>query len=105
VSYTTTTALIHSPADADGYCVNCSPYDPYVPSPSGSGGRGPDSAGSGGRGGSAPGAAGGGANSGNNRTAAIQQEIDATVGIMQDNIRKATERGAKLDTLQDQTGK
>lgn len=87
--------------------MNCSPYDPYVPSPSGSGGRGPDSAGSGGRGGggSAPGSAGGGANSGNNRTAAIQQEIDATVGIMQDNIRKATERGAKLDTLQDQTGK
>ncbi|KAK9895185.1 synaptobrevin, partial [Cystobasidium minutum MCA 4210] len=44
-----------------------------------------------------------GGNSGNNRTAAIQQEIDATVGIMQDNIRKATERGVKLDTLQDQT--
>lgn len=73
-----------------------SPYDPYVPSPGGTSGRQADGAGRAGSGGAAGG--------GNDKTKAIQQEIDATVGIMQDNIRKVTERGARLDTLQDQTG-
>lgn len=71
------------------------PYDPYVPSPTGTSGRQPDSAGRAG--------AGGATGGGNDKTKAIQEEIDATVGIMQDNIRKVTERGARLDTLQDQT--
>lgn len=31
------------------------------------------------------------------------QEIDSTVGIMRDNINKVSERGARLDSLQDKT--
>jgi len=60
------------------------PYDPYIPA-----------------GGSqaAPGAQAGG----NNRTAALQAEIDSTVGIMRDNINKVSERGERLDSLQDKT--
>ncbi|KAK7456985.1 Vesicle membrane receptor protein (v-SNARE) [Stygiomarasmius scandens] len=59
------------------------PYDPYVP-----------------RGGSSsnPGAAGG-----NAKTAAIQAQIDDTVGIMRENITKVAERGERLDSLQDKT--
>jgi len=56
------------------------PYDPYIPS-----------------GGSHAGG------SGNNRTAALQAEIDSTVGIMRDNINKVSERGERLDSLQDKT--
>jgi len=63
------------------------PYDPYIPN-------------QGGAGGSAPGGPGG---SGNQRTAAIQQQIDDTVGIMRENINKVADRGARLDTLQDKT--
>ncbi|KAF2745965.1 synaptobrevin [Sporormia fimetaria CBS 119925] len=58
------------------------PYDPYIPS----GGQ-PQ----------------GGAGNGNHRTAALQAEIDSTVGIMRDNINKVSERGARLDSLQDKT--
>ncbi|KAK3077586.1 SNAP receptor, synaptobrevin, partial [Coniosporium uncinatum] len=57
------------------------PYDPYIPS------------------GGAQHAGG----SGNNRTAALQAEIDSTVGIMRDNINKVSERGERLDSLQDKT--
>jgi vesicle-associated membrane protein 4 len=57
------------------------PYDPYIPS-------GQNNA--------------GGAGS-NNRTAALQAEIDSTVGIMRDNINKVSERGERLDSLQDKT--
>jgi vesicle-associated membrane protein 4 len=61
------------------------PYDPYIPS----GGANPSA---------------GGANpNGNHRTAALQAEIDSTVGIMRDNINKVSERGAHLDSLQDKT--
>jgi len=57
------------------------PYDPYIPSGGGaSGGQG-----------------------GNSRTAALQAEIDSTVGIMRDNINKVSERGERLDSLQDKT--
>lgn len=42
-------------------------------------------------------------NGGNQRTAALQAEIDSTVGIMRDNINKVSERGARLDSLQDKT--
>jgi len=62
---------------------NNTPYDPYIPS------------------GNAPGGAAAGA--GNNRTAALQAEIDSTVGIMRDNINKVSERGERLDSLQDKT--
>ncbi|KAL7925882.1 synaptobrevin [Trichoderma austrokoningii] len=56
------------------------PYDPYVPK----GGAGPQ-----------PG--------GDSRTQAIQQEINTTVGVMRDNITKMSERGDRLDSLQDKT--
>jgi hypothetical protein len=61
------------------------PYDPYVPR--------------GGAGGSS-----GNPQGGNNKTAAIQQQIDDTVGIMRENITKVAERGERLDSLQDKTG-
>ena len=61
------------------------PYDPYLP-----------------RGGSSTGGAGPAA--GNSKTAAIQQQIDDTVGIMRENITKVAERGERLDSLQDKTG-
>jgi len=61
---------------------NNTPYDPYIPSGN---------------------AAGGAAGAGNNRTAALQAEIDSTVGIMRDNINKVSERGERLDSLQDKT--
>jgi vesicle-associated membrane protein 4 len=57
------------------------PYDPYLP-------RGASS--------THPG--------GNPKTAAIQAQIDDTVGIMRDNITKVAERGERLDQLQDKTG-
>ncbi|KAF2753561.1 synaptobrevin [Pseudovirgaria hyperparasitica] len=60
------------------------PYDPYIPS-GGNNNTGASQQG------------------GNTRTAALQAEIDSTVGIMRDNINKVSERGARLDTLQDKT--
>ncbi|OSD07995.1 synaptobrevin, partial [Trametes coccinea BRFM310] len=60
------------------------PYDPYLP-----------------RGGSSSNPAGPAA--GNSKTAAIQQQIDDTVGIMRENITKVAERGERLDQLQDKT--
>jgi vesicle-associated membrane protein 4 len=62
---------------------NSAPYDPYIPSGQGN--------------------AAGGQGAGNNRTAALQAEIDSTVGIMRDNINKVSERGERLDSLQDKT--
>ncbi|KAF2017368.1 putative snare protein Snc2 [Aaosphaeria arxii CBS 175.79] len=60
------------------------PYDPYIPT-----------------GGDAN--QGGQGQNGNQRTQALQAEIDSTVGIMRDNINKVSERGARLDSLQDKT--
>ncbi|EGN94439.1 hypothetical protein SERLA73DRAFT_144178 [Serpula lacrymans var. lacrymans S7.3] len=60
------------------------PYDPYVP-----------------RGGSSSNPSG--PSQGNTKTAAIQQQIDDTVGIMRENITKVAERGERLDSLQDKT--
>jgi len=60
------------------------PYDPYIPS-----------------GGAAP--HGSSSQPANNRTAALQAEIDSTVGIMRDNINKVSDRGERLDALQDKT--
>ncbi|KIM51625.1 hypothetical protein SCLCIDRAFT_142891, partial [Scleroderma citrinum Foug A] len=59
------------------------PYDPYLPrNGSSSNPSGP---------------------AGNSKTAAIQQQIDDTVGIMRENITKVAERGERLDSLQDKT--
>jgi len=60
-------------------------YDPYIPS------------------GGAGGAAAGQQAPGNQRTAVLQGQIDETVGVMRDNINKVSERGARLDSLQDKT--
>lgn len=57
------------------------PYDPYLPRNGSSSGTG----------------------QGNPKTAAIQAQIDDTVGIMRDNITKVAERGERLDSLQDKT--
>jgi len=60
------------------------PYDPYIPNNNGA-------------------AAGAQSAPGNQRSAAIQQQIDDTVGIMRENINKVADRGARLDSLQDKT--
>jgi hypothetical protein len=62
------------------------PYDPYLP-----------------RNGSSSNPAAGSSQV-NPKTAAIQAQIDDTVGIMRDNITKVAERGERLETLQDKTG-
>jgi len=61
-------------------------YDPYIPS-------GQPAAG----GANAP------AQPGNQRTAALQAQIDDTVGVMRENINKVSQRGERLDSLQDKT--
>lgn len=71
--------------DDDDY--RSEPYDPYLP-----------------RAGGSNGAPAGGAGGGNAKTAAIQAQIDDTVGIMRENITKVAERGERLDSLQDKTG-
>ncbi|EEP81117.1 SNC2 protein [Uncinocarpus reesii 1704] len=58
------------------------PYDPYIPNNSNPNGGG---------------------NSGNQRTAALQAQIDDTVGVMRENINKVSQRGERLDSLQDKT--
>ncbi|KAH7158187.1 synaptobrevin-domain-containing protein [Dactylonectria macrodidyma] len=58
------------------------PYDPYIPS--------------GQQGGQQQGG-------GNARTQALQAQIDDTVGVMRDNINKVSQRGERLDALQDKT--
>ncbi|CAH0040170.1 unnamed protein product, partial [Clonostachys solani] len=55
------------------------PYDPYRPRNEEAGGEG------------------------NNRTQALQAQIDDTVGVMRDNINKVSQRGERLDTLQNKT--
>ncbi|KAI9823430.1 MAG: SNAP receptor, synaptobrevin [Thelocarpon impressellum] len=61
------------------------PYDPYIPAEGG-----------------AP-AGGAQQNGGNQRTAALQAQIDDTVGVMRENISKVSQRGERLDSLQDKT--
>ncbi|EFQ34991.1 synaptobrevin [Colletotrichum graminicola] len=60
------------------------PYDPYIPS------------------GGQPATQQGGAG-GNARTQALQAQIDDTVGVMRENINKVSQRGERLDALQDKT--
>jgi len=62
------------------------PYDPYIPQEGGANGAG-----------TAEGAPG------NQRTAALQAQIDDTVGVMRENINKVSQRGERLDSLQDKT--
>ncbi|KAI9887907.1 MAG: SNAP receptor, synaptobrevin [Watsoniomyces obsoletus] len=62
------------------------PYDPYIPS--GNNGAAGASAGQ---------------HGGNQRTAALQAQIDDTVGVMRENINKVSQRGERLDSLQDKT--
>ncbi|TDZ21004.1 Synaptobrevin-like protein 1 [Colletotrichum orbiculare MAFF 240422] len=62
------------------------PYDPYIPS-------GQAAA-------AAPQQQGAG---GNARTQALQAQIDDTVGVMRENINKVSQRGERLDALQDKT--
>ena len=57
------------------------PYDPYIPT--------------GGQEGAQP--------AGNQRTAALQAQIDDTVGVMRENINKVSQRCERLDSLQDKT--
>ncbi|KAJ5946094.1 Synaptobrevin [Penicillium verhagenii] len=63
---------------------NEQPYDPYIPN----------------QGGAAPSAS---QQNGNQRTAALQAQIDDTVGVMRENITKVSQRGERLDSLQDKT--
>ncbi|KAJ2905679.1 synaptobrevin protein [Zalerion maritima] len=58
------------------------PYDPYIPN---NGGQ------------QEPG------KGGNARTQALQAQIDDTVGVMRNNIHMVSQRGERLDTLQDKT--
>ncbi|EKV10005.1 V-SNARE, putative [Penicillium digitatum] len=60
------------------------PYDPYIPSGS-------------------TGASAATGQHGNQRTAALQAQIDDTVGVMRENINKVSQRGENLDSLQDKT--
>jgi len=60
-------------------------YDPYIPA------------------GGAPATETTPAAPGNQRTAALQAQIDDTVGVMRDNINKVSQRGERLDSLQDKT--
>ncbi|KZP14900.1 synaptobrevin [Athelia psychrophila] len=60
------------------------PYDPYVPRAGGGSSNPPQG-------------------QGTAKTAAIQAQIDDTVGIMRENITKVAERGERLDSLQDKT--
>lgn len=62
------------------------PYDPYIPAEPAAGGAG-----------------GGAQQGGNQRTAALQAQIDDTVGVMRENINKVSQRGERLDSLQDKT--
>ncbi|RKF44593.1 Synaptobrevin-like protein 1 [Golovinomyces cichoracearum] len=61
------------------------PYDPYIPNEPAVGGAGNSAA------------------PGNQRTAALQAQIDDTVGVMRENINKVSQRGERLDALQDKT--
>jgi vesicle-associated membrane protein 4 len=60
------------------------PYDPYIPA-GGAGAQQGQQAG------------------GNARTQALQAQIDDTVGVMRENINKVSQRGERLDALQDKT--
>ncbi|EAW08811.1 SNAP receptor SNC2 [Aspergillus clavatus NRRL 1] len=64
------------------------PYDPYIPAPSNGA---PSNAGA------------GAAQNGDPRTREIDKKIQETVDTMRSNIFKVSERGERLDSLQDKT--
>jgi len=66
---------------ADRNEPDATPYDPYIPAAGAA---------------TAP-------QQGNQRTAALQAQIDDTVGVMRENINKVSQRGERLDSLQDKT--
>lgn len=66
------------------YIHRSEPYDPYLPRDGSS-----SSSGTG---------------QGNPKTAAIQAQINDTVGIMKTNLDKVMERGELVDSLHDKTG-
>ncbi|KAJ9102682.1 hypothetical protein QFC20_004954 [Naganishia adeliensis] len=82
------------------YVSSAEPYDPYIPSgsssanPSGQPSTSPFGQSPTGQTGQ-PGQ--------KNATAQLQAQIDETVGVMRENINKVTERGERLDSLQDKT--
>ncbi|CAE6440945.1 unnamed protein product [Rhizoctonia solani] len=82
-------AIIHHPEQRltdSPHTYRSEPYDPYLP-----------------RGGSSTNPSGEPGRPANPKTAAIQQQIDDTVGIMRENITRVAERGERLDVLQDKT--
>jgi len=72
------------------------PYDPYVP-------RAGEEAHSQGEEAHSQAAPAGHSQPGPSKMAAIHDGVKATVGIMEENIRKVAERGERLDSLQDKT--
>jgi len=64
---------------------NTAQYDPYIPS------------------GGQPAAGTAQGQPGSQRTAALQAQIDDTVGVMRENIKNVSQRGERLDSLQDKT--
>ncbi|KAJ9115809.1 hypothetical protein QFC22_004950 [Naganishia vaughanmartiniae] len=86
------------------YAMSAEPYDPYIPSGSSSNNptgqpahaHSPDGLFPNSPPGQGPSRKAG-------PTAQLQEEIDTTVGVMRDNITKMTERGERLDHLQDKT--
>ncbi|KAJ0424359.1 synaptobrevin-domain-containing protein [Aspergillus carlsbadensis] len=66
------------------------PYDPYIPSGSNANAN-------------ANAAGGNTAQNGDNRTREIDRKIQETVDTMRSNIFKVSERGERLDSLQDKT--
>ncbi|KAJ5698982.1 Synaptobrevin [Penicillium macrosclerotiorum] len=62
------------------------PYDPYIPAAN-----------------NGAAASASTQQNGNQRTAALQAQIDDTVGVMRENINKVSQRGERLDSLQDKT--
>ncbi|KAL8993589.1 MAG: hypothetical protein Q9188_007289 [Gyalolechia gomerana] len=65
---------------------NEQPYDPYIPS--GRGTPGPNAQ-----------------HEGNDRTAALQAQIDDTVNVMRQNIQRTEERGGRIDQIEESTNK
>jgi len=68
------------------FTMSEAPYDPYLGGAPAAGGAAPAQS-----------------NPGNQRTAALQAQIDDTVGVMRENINKVSQRGERLDSLQDKT--
>ncbi|KAI5451123.1 Vesicle membrane receptor protein (v-SNARE) [Naganishia albida] len=80
--------------------MSAEPYDPYIPS--GSSSANPSGQPSSSPFGQSP-TGQPGQTGQKNATAQLQAQIEETVGVMRENINKVTERGERLDSLQDKT--